>query len=113
MEMPKFSASASVKTDNTIRSWTFEGPVPEKIMDAYKMVVGDGLAKVSVSADFSLKEYGAGVSSMASVSLTCGQDEASIRQAAVLAGELARDFAQEHAAAAHSELKSLKENLKG
>lgn len=82
-------------------------------MDAYKEVVGDGLAKVSVSADFSLKDFGKGVSSMATVTLTCGQDEASILRAYQLAGELAREFAQQNAIQAGEQFKELGNNQGG
>jgi hypothetical protein len=66
-----------------------------KYMDQYKKIVGDGLAKVTVSADMSLKEYGNGASAMVSVSLTCNQDKETIETAIDIAGFIAREYCVE------------------
>jgi len=56
--------------------------------------IGDGNAKLTVSMEVSDKEYGRGVSVMASLTLTCNQDDESVKMAyhygaAVLKGAVA------------------------
>jgi len=109
---PKFTANVQIKIGNSTELMTFRGPVPEKLMSVYESIIGNGLAKVSVSTDFSLKEFGTGVSSMASVTLTCNQDPASIAQASNIAGELSRDMAQQHAMAASEQYAALRQAVK-
>jgi hypothetical protein len=106
-ELPKFFAACRItipgKPDVT---YTFSEEVPKEIMDAYEQVVGNGLARVTVSADMSLKDYGNGASSMCSVTLTCNQDEQTIQRAVGLAAGLANYYAKQNRAAAENELKA-------
>jgi predicted flap endonuclease-1-like 5' DNA nuclease len=81
--------------------------IPRNYMDEIKALIGDGQARVTVSADFGIKDYGTGASAMASVSLTCNQDTASVERAARLAGDMARDIAQEQRQRAENELQAL------
>lgn len=109
LEYPKISATCTIKRVNKETAvLTYNGDIPEKLMTTYMKLVGDGKAKVSVSADFAMKSFGDGISSMATVSLSCNQDEGSIRAAAQFAGELAREFAHMNAIEASNELKELK-----
>jgi hypothetical protein len=65
-ENPKFFASFTVKKNKSpAEVFTYDGPMPEEVMAAYAQVIGDGLAKVSVSADFGIKDFGNGVSCIA------------------------------------------------
>lgn len=107
--LPKFYAHYSVKTESgkTV-NYDYRGDPPEKLMDAYKKIIGDGQAKVTVTTDFGMKSFGEGVSSMCAVTLTCGQNEEQINEAAVLAQELATDFAKQCAMKAMEELKEIK-----
>lgn len=99
--LPKFYSSYSVKVQGKPEeTFTYEGDIPESIMDAYKKVLGDGLAKVSVSMDISMKDYGSGGSAMAAVTLTCGQSEDEIREAQEMARALALEFVYKNALAA-------------
>lgn len=88
-------------------SFVYDGVVPEEIMDAYEQVVGNGLARITVGADMSVKDYGTGASAMVSISLACNQDGKTIDKAVELAGELARNYAKEQRALAEKELESL------
>lgn len=81
--------------------------IERNVMDQIQQLVGDGKARVTVSADFGVKEFGTGASAMCSVSLTCNQDLQTIEQAAKLAGDLARDIAQEQRARADMELQAV------
>lgn len=76
-------------------------------MDEITKLVGDGLARVTVSADFGIKDFGTGASAMCSVSLTCNQDDKTIERAAQIAGSLARDIAQEQRQRAENELQAI------
>ena len=93
--------------------FTYEGDIPKEVMDAYESVVGNGLAKVSVSADMGIKDFGTGASSMCTVTLTCNQDEKTLERALALAGELARGYAQENRHRAEAELQSLIQQRQG
>ena len=85
-------------------NYTFSGDVPKEVMDAYEAVVGNGLARVSVSADMGIKDFGTGASAMVTISLTCNQDQATIDKAVELAAELARGYAMENRQRAENEL---------
>jgi len=80
---------------------------PEDLMDEYRKIIGDGLAKVTVGGEVSIKEYGTGASGFASVTLTCNQDELTIDKAAKLAGDFAKNYAHEHRAILEKELNQL------
>lgn len=67
-----------------------------KFMDRYAQILGNAQARVSVSADMSLKEFGSGAGAMVTVTLSCNQDSATIESAIDLAGELARNYCAEH-----------------
>lgn len=99
--IPKFFSSYSVKVQGKPGEvYTLEGGIPEELMDIYKKIVGDGLAKVSVGMDISMKDYGSGGSAMVSVTLTCGQSEEEIREAQDIARSLVSEFAYKNALAA-------------
>ena len=72
-----------------------------------QQIIGNGLARVTVSADFGIKDFGTGASAMCSVSLTCNQDVTTIERAAKIAGDLARDLAQEQRQNAENELQGI------
>lgn len=105
LELPKIYAGMTldVKGQPSIH-YTFTGELPKEVMDAYEQVVGNGLARVSVSADMGIKEFGTGASAMVSVSLTCNQDSKTIEQAVELASALARGYAMENRQRAENEL---------
>jgi predicted RNA-binding Zn-ribbon protein involved in translation (DUF1610 family) len=99
-----------IKESNEVIASQFEvrdSDLPRSVMDDIKQLIGDGNARVTVSADFGIKDYGTGASAMASVSLTCNQDQQTIERAARIAGDLARDFAQEQRARAEQEFEAL------
>jgi hypothetical protein len=103
--------SVNDKSNNRKESWTqsfqLDDRIPRNIMDEIKALIGDGNAKVTVGADFGISDYGTGAKASAFVTLTCGQDTASIERAASIAGDLARDIAQEQRQRAENELQTI------
>jgi hypothetical protein len=69
--------------------------------DRFQQVVGNGLSRVSVSRDFSEKDYGNGGGVSVTVSLTCDQSENGVNPAIVLANEIALGWAWHY----HQQLK--------
>lgn len=57
--------------------------------DRFQALAGNGLAKVTVGRELSEKDYGNGGGVIVNVTLTCDQNEQSIRAAAALAHEVA------------------------
>lgn len=80
------------------------GQIERSRMDEIKALIGDANARISVSADFGIKDYGTGASAMCTVSLTCNQDTQTMERTAQIAGELARGYAQEQRQLAENEL---------
>ena len=112
LRLPKITISTEIvfKDSNQVIASAYDvdpRDLPGNIMDEIKQLIGDGNARVTISADFGIKDYGTGASAMASVSLTCNQDQQTIERAARIAGDLARDFAQEQRARAEQELEAL------
>ena len=104
------SREAVNKDSNTTEAATFQvepHEIPRNIMDEIAKIAGDGKARVTVSTDFGIKEFGTGTSAMCSVSLTCNQDETSIDKAIGIAGDLARSYALEQRAQAERSFNEL------
>lgn len=105
------SFSVNDKSSGTKENWNqsfqLEDRIPRNIMDEIKQLLGDGNAKVTVGADFGISDYGTGAKASAFVSLTCNQDTQTIERAAQIAGDLARDIAQEQRQRAENELQAL------
>lgn len=107
--LPKVVVSATFSPKKG-EEYTAQDPnpnIPKEVMDEIQQIVGNGLARVTVSADFGIKDFGTGASAMCSVSLTCNQDNATIERAAKIAGDLARDLAQEQRQHAEEELQGI------
>ena len=108
LELPKFYAGMTLEIKGHPSTYyTFTEEPPKEIMDVYESVVGNGLAKVTVSADMSINDFGTGASAMVAITLTCNQDEETIDRAVVLAADLARNFAMVNRQRAENELAPL------
>jgi hypothetical protein len=104
---PDIEIVISKGSQRQVVRYTYTGEVPKQLMDAYQTIVGNGLAKVSVSADMGTKDYGNGVSATVFVSLTCNQDQQTMLQAIELAGSMARWAARDQHAKTESEYKAM------
>lgn len=112
-ELPKYSASMTVHVKgHPDIHFTFTEEPPKDIMDAYEQVVGNGLAKVSVSTDMGIKEFGTGAGSMVTISIACNQDQQTMQTALHLAGQMGRWYAKENRQLAENELNTIIEQKK-
>lgn len=70
-----------------------EAKMSQQQQDAYKMLVGDGKARVTVSRELSEADYGNGGKVFVSVTLACDQSQQVINQAVNLAHQVAEGAA--------------------
>lgn len=80
-----------------------EAHMSQQQADAYKALIGDGKARVTVSKELSESDYGNGGKIMVSVSLTCDQSYNAVNGAISLANQVATYWADQH----HGEMKQL------
>jgi hypothetical protein len=108
---PKFRADCVLTilkgSEKQTVTYTYTGEVPKELMDAYKQVLGNAAAKVSVSADMGAKEFGNGASATVFVTLSCDQNQETILQAIELAGAMARWAVKEQLNKTEGEFKQL------
>jgi hypothetical protein len=112
-DLPKMTAGiiVSVKDSPDIH-FNYTGEVPKEIMDEFHMIIGDGMAKVSVAMDLSIKDFGTGASAMCSVSLSCNQDQGTIERASQLAAWAAKKFAVQYRVEAEREIQAIIDSKK-
>lgn len=95
--LPKVAGDFSlIYTDRTGKKeehYLYSGEVPKEVMDAYQQLIGDGKARVAVSADFAVKDFGTGAGASVTVSLSCNQDQQTINAAINLAAQTAQQAA--------------------
>ena len=110
---PKFSAGMSLELKGQPAiHYTFTEDPPKELMDAYEQVAGNGLARVTVSTDMGIKDFGTGAGSMVTISLTCNQDQQTLQTAVGLAGQMARWYTKENRQLAENELNVIVEQKK-
>lgn len=109
MLLPKVTISKTWGDKNNTQSEVGQVDLPEKYMDIYEKLKGDGSSKVTVAADLALKDFGSGAGAMVSVTLSCGQDAKSIEEAIDLAGKLAREYCVEQHKLAEQEYHLMKQ----
>jgi len=87
-----------VRDKQEIENEISEGEVPmtQQQQDQYKLVIGDGLARIAVGRDLSDTDYGSGGKAFVSVSLACDQSAAGISSAIVLAQQMADYYVEQH-----------------
>jgi hypothetical protein len=93
-----------LKESKQIDHELFEGELtlPQPQQDAYKQMIGDGLASVTASRELSETSYGRGGKLFLSVSLACDQSEAGIASGIAWAKALVEQKVWEH----HAEFKT-------
>lgn len=108
----KYKVRIEISINKVMTLLSYEGelgtePELRGLMDQYKEIVGDSKARVGVSTDFSVKDFGNGFSTMVTISLTCNQDQATIQQALGLASSMGRYYVKEYTKLAEQEFQSL------
>lgn len=94
MNKPKIAKIRVSQTNTNGEIKKYEGEIP---MDAIKEIVGDGNATITISNSQSDKNFGNGVETFMSVTLTCNQDKKTIDLAIKLANDLiTRDLSNLH-----------------
>lgn len=105
---PRFKVTCKIEAkDLPPETLVYDGETPKEIMDQFKQLIGDANASISVSTDMGVKKFGSGASAMVTVSLTCGQDQATINAAMELASQCGRYYAKLYSQQAESELRTL------
>lgn len=79
-----------------------EVPMSQAQQDAYKGIIGDGNAKVTLSRELSESSFGNGGKVFVSVTLTCDQSQQGLSAAVSLAQSCADHFIWQH----HAELRN-------
>lgn len=95
IRLPKIVGSREIKFDGAVTRDINEGEVPVEIENYAKSVVGDGLARVAVSADMSVKDFGNGCSASVTISLSCNQDDQTINHVVGTLGNWAKVYAKQ------------------
>src|SRR5512140_1439035 len=75
--LPRVLITRSYKLEKDTVTETSD-EVPEEIMAFADQVMGNGQARVAVTADFGMKDFGNGPSGSVTISLSCNQDDATI-----------------------------------
>lgn len=105
--LPRFEMLVQYHFGKQTHRHLYVGDIPGEIMDFYQEVVGNGLARVGVTADMADKEYGKGVSCSVYLSLTCNQDQNTINRAAQMASSFALYYVKSQVEAARKEFLQL------
>lgn len=93
LTIPRYSGNFTVVYKDDKSNFLYEGEVPKELMDAYQELIGDGKARVAVSAGVGIKDFGTGADASVTVSLTCNQDQQTINKAIGLAAQTAQQAA--------------------
>ena len=99
--LPQVSAFMEISIDEYhpdghVERKTYNGNIPEELMDQFADLVGNGLARISVGADIAQKDYGNGTGGSVTVTVTCNQDGETMARATALAQSCARTWCKQH-----------------
>lgn len=108
----RFKARIEIVIKSERHQLNYEGdlhqdPELKGLMDQYQQVIGDGKARVGVTTDFGIKDFGNGISTMVSITLSCNQDQKTIEYALSLAASMGRHYVKEYTKVAEQEYQQL------
>ena len=95
LKLPKLSVSREFTIKGKTTRDTGDGTVPEEIQNYAASVVGDGKARVALSGDLSVKDFGNGCSASVTISLSCHQDDQTINHVVQTLGVWVRGYARQ------------------
>jgi hypothetical protein len=107
IRLPKIVAWREISVDGQNTRYTYDGEVPMEVLNQAGDLLGGGAARVSVSQDMSLKEFGSGAAAGVTISLSCEQSDTVIAQAVGLAGYWAREYVKQQLELADQEYQTL------
>lgn len=94
--LPKVLVSRGYKLEGESITETNDGEISEEIMAFADQVLGNGQARVAVTADFGMKDFGNGPSGSVTISLSCNQDDATIANVFQTLKDWTRGLARTH-----------------
>jgi hypothetical protein len=106
--LPKITSSTDIEFNKQHYTSTHDGEVPKAMADYAQQVVGNGQARVAISADMSFKDYGNGVNVAVTLSLSCNQDDASINNVVQTLGVWTREYCKQQLELARAEYEKMK-----
>lgn len=107
IHMPKVVGGKELVIDGQVAHDVYEGEVPEEIMAFAEQVIGNGAARVAVTNDVSMKDYGNGVSCSVTISLSCNQDDQTLDTVVGALGNWTKEYAKQQFNQAYEEFKTL------
>lgn len=105
--LPKVTGWREIVIDKQSTRDTYEGEVPEEIMAFAESVIGNGQARVAVSCDMGLKDFGNGSGAGVTISVSCNQDDQTIANVTRTLGQYTRFYVQEQLKAADEEFQKV------
>lgn len=108
----RFKARIEITIDKVRTLFHYEGdlyqdPELKGMMDQYQEIIGDGKARVGVTTDFAVKDFGNGISTMVSITLSCNQDQQTLQRGLELAAAMGRHYVKIYAKTAEEEYKQM------
>jgi hypothetical protein len=94
--LPKFILTREFVINGKPTVDQYQGEVPMEVQNYAAQVLGNGQARVAVSADFGMKDYGNGASGSVTISLACNQDDATIYNVVGTLSAWTRSYAKQH-----------------
>jgi hypothetical protein len=95
VRLPKIVGSREIVFNGTKTRDLNEGEVPVEVENYAKSVIGDGQARVAVSADMSVKDFGNGCSASVTLSISCNQDDQTINHVVQALGNWTKAYARQ------------------
>lgn len=106
--LPKITGWKEIVLNKQPTTDIFEGDVPMEVQDYAKQVLGDGNARMSVSADYGMKSFGNGAGGGVTVSMSCNQDVQTMANVHQFISQWAVKLARQHTEAAYAEYLQMK-----
>lgn len=106
--LPKVTGSVDIEVNKKHFTSTHDGEVPKAMSDYSQQVMGNGQARVAVTADMSFKDYGNGVNVSVTLSLSCNQDDQTVNNTVQMLGVWSREYCKQQLELARAEYEKLK-----
>lgn len=109
LRLPKITGRIDIMLNGQVFTSNHDGEVPKDMADYAKQVMGDGQARIAITTDLSFKEnFGNGVSTSVTLSLSCNQDDQTINQVVQMVGMWSREYCKQQQEMGRIEYEKLK-----